>query len=159
ACVVGRDDFRHGQVALIALAEIDRVLRAAVLLDRTGVCGLTGCGVHVRGRGLAINHDGGSALATTDLGETVSYFLVCNRILSLARRTGNLHNQPRGCAFLYLGETVRKLCAIGSRSASLINGYAPVQFSVSAAAERATLLSFLLKIARPHAGDPGCSTR
>jgi hypothetical protein len=52
-------------------------------------------------------------------------------------------------------ETVRKLCAIGSRSASLINGYAPVQFSVSAAAERATLLSFLVKIARPHAGVPG----
>jgi hypothetical protein len=54
--------------------------------------------------------------------------------------------------------TGRKLCAIGSRSASLINGYAPVQFSVSAAAERATLLSFLVKIARPHAGFAGCST-
>jgi len=35
---------------------------------------------------------------------------------------------------------------------AFINGYAPVQFSVSVAAERATLLSFLLKIARPHAG-------
>ena len=51
-----------------------------------------------------------------------------------------------------MGEIVRKLCAIGSRSASHINGYAPVQFSVSVAAERATLLSLLLKIARPHAG-------
>lgn len=57
-----------------------------------------------------------------------------------------------------MGEIVRKLCAIGSRSASHINGYAPVQFSVSVAAERATLLSFLLKIARPHAGVPGSST-
>ncbi len=49
------------------------------------------------------------------------------------------------------GEQSGKLCAIGSRSASLINCYAPVQFSVSAGAERVTLLSFLLKIARTHA--------
>jgi len=53
--------------------------------------------------------------------------------------------------FLDLGEESGKLGAIGSRSASLINCYAPVQFSVSAGAERATLLSFLVKIARPHA--------
>ena len=53
-----------------------------------------------------------------------------------------------------LGEGRESFALSGLGSASLIKGYAPVQFSVSAGAERATLLSFLGKIARPHAGVP-----
>ncbi len=102
ARVVRGHDLRHAQVALIAFAEVDRVRRARVLLDCGGSAGIrrfTRGGVHVRGRALAVDDDGRSAFTTPDLGQTVSDFFVCNRVLSLARRTGNLHNQPRGCAF------------------------------------------------------------
>ncbi len=138
ASVVRNDDLGDREISLIAFAEVDRVLRARVLFDgarRRCIRRFAGCRVHVRGAGLAVDDDGGPAFATPNLGQTISNFFVCNRVLSLARRTGNLHNQPRGCAFLE-GKAVRFRIP---ESASLNASYAYVQFSVSAGARAGPL--------------------
>src|SRR5690606_1368377 len=90
--VVGIDDLLDRHVALIVLTDVDRVLvrRAGVTHVHVGTGTAIGA-LHGWGGRLAIDHDGGAALAAADLRQAILDFLVGDGVLGGAGGTGDFH--------------------------------------------------------------------
>lgn len=88
--VVGLNDSRNAHLSLVVLTEVDRVASTFCRVGEGGRrasgwgdqrrCAV--CGVYVGWLYVAVDHDGGTAFAAPDLGESTLDFLVRYRILS-----------------------------------------------------------------------------